>query len=66
VVTGAAVKYTFESELQGSGTNALLKNNQPEGSVERRIGPRYLWAGCLGKQSQGKLLASITSAERTS
>jgi len=25
-----ASKYTYESGLQGSGTNALLKNNQPE------------------------------------
>jgi len=23
-------RYTYESRLQGSGTNALLKNNQPE------------------------------------
>jgi len=29
-------RYTYESGLQGSGTNALLKNNQPEELLRER------------------------------
>lgn len=51
-----ASKYTYESGLQGAGTNALLKNNQPESLLrEREKKDRSYWQeNCLGKQYQGK------------
>lgn len=44
-----ASKYTYESGLQGSGTNALLKNNQPEELFRERGKKDWSYYLCAGK-----------------